>query len=113
MKKYLLGVLHNCIAHLIIAFFPRSHYAFEFHALTNKWMNEGPITTLSPTYNKKNGLYGLRYVYQQSFDYRPHKIKNMVWWWFNNAVAHMLIGLLPTKTMSKVCEWSEKKAIVQ
>ena len=113
MREYFLGVLHNCVAHLIIAFLPNSHYAFEFHALTEKWLNEGPIRTLSATYNNKSGSYGVRYVYWQSFDYRPVKIKSKVWWWFNNAIAHLFVGLLPVKMMTKVCNWSEQKAIVK
>lgn len=110
-QHYLLWVLHNCLAHFILAFFP-NHYAFEFHELTNKWMNGEVASALVPTYQKEKGLYGVRYVYRQAFDYKPVMIKGKYrkfWWVFHNAVVHMMVGLLPFKPLMKIYNWSAKK----
>lgn len=102
-------VLHNCLAHFILAFFP-NHYAFEFHELTNKWLISGAAIVPVPTYHQKNGV---RYVYRQSFDYKPVVVKGKYrkfWWVFHNSAVHMMVGLLPIAIIMKLHAWSAKKA---
>lgn len=81
LRHYLLWLLHNCIAHPILALCVSS-YTIEFHELTSQWLNHTGVR-----------INFLRIM--------APKISNKFSWFMHNFIAHIAIGLFPFKPIFK------------
>jgi hypothetical protein len=95
LRHQVLWLVHNCIAHPILAVYPKIA-AVEFHDLTSQWLNQTPVTTVMrpPTSRKAHDYNGIHT--RKIFAMMPW-VDNKRAWFFHNAVVHPLIGLLPCK----------------
>ncbi len=92
-------LIHNCIVHPLLGVIPNQRTA-ELHSLSSNWLNHragdwkqrlrgGAYQTFSPIPQIPEGKRG--------------------WWLLHNVVAHMAIGLCPTKPAFDLHDWSAEK----
>jgi len=89
-RHHALWVLHNCVSHPWLAVHP-SGPALEFHELTSQWLGKRPAMTLQT-------LWGMTTFHERTLAFEPPAIERgkRVAWFVHNAIAHPLIGVLPT-----------------
>ncbi len=95
-----LWLLHNCVAHPILAISQRPG-ALEFHELTSQWLNHMPHTSQG---GRPEGHFFKRIV--QTVE---PKIKDKLAWVVHNAIVHPLIGFFPTKWAFELHDKSAEK----
>jgi len=92
LRHHVLWLLHNCVAHPVLAVLP-DHATVEFHELTSQWLNHR-----EPNINQYRILH-----------FKVPAIPDRALWFLHNAVAHVGIGLFPSKATFDFHDWSAEK----
>lgn len=90
-RHHILWMLHNCVVHPLLAL-NRSRYTVELHDLSSDWLSD----VRSKGWSSPVPIGG-------------NAPKSRAWWFFHNAVAHPLIGLLPVSWAFKLHDLSAEK----
>lgn len=87
LEHHAFWVIHNCVAHPFLGLLPRRE-TVQFHTLTSNWLHRqgGPVRSVPVP-----------------------KIPKRAWWVFHNVIAHVAIGLVPTKATFRFHDWSAEK----
>jgi len=101
LRHHAFWMLHNCISHPFLAVSP-GPTAVEFHELTSQWLNHVEPKGLRPEQQEVAKRVGLDTLRSRTLVTRIPTIKKRAAWFVHNAIAHPLIGVLPTKWAFKI-----------
>jgi len=104
LRHHALWMVHNCVSHPVLAVM-HNDAALEFHELTSQWLSKKPAA-------KSETLFGAPIHHRRILNMPPAPVvRNKVAWFVHNAIAHPLIGILPTKLTfdfhDKTAEWMD------
>lgn len=93
LRHYTHWFVHNCIVHPLLGVLPNQRTA-ELHQLSSNWLN------------RKKASWDFAMI--QRFPLHVPEEKRG-WWIAHNVVAHMAIGLCPTRPAFAFHDWTAKK----